>query len=88
VPDEERTARFRCVLALVDTDGGLTLADGTCEGRIGHAPRGENGFGYDPIFLVDGGPRTMAELPSDQKNRISHRGRAFRALANGLASAR
>ena len=85
VPDEKRTARFRCALAFVDERGALTLADGTCEGRIAHAPRGAHGFGYDPLFLVDGaGGRTMAELPPDEKNRVSHRGRAMHAMADRL----
>jgi XTP/dITP diphosphohydrolase len=77
VPDEARTARFRCVLALLAPDGRLWSVDGTCEGRIAHAPRGEHGFGYDPVFLLPELGRTMAELPPEQKNRISHRARAL-----------
>ncbi|MFZ5892260.1 MAG: XTP/dITP diphosphatase [Myxococcota bacterium] len=82
VPDAQRTARFRCVLALVspfsDTPSSV---DGVCEGRIARAPRGDGGFGYDPLFIVDeASGRTMAELSDDEKNRISHRGRAMRAL--------
>ncbi len=86
VPDERRTARFRCALAFVDETGALTSADGTCEGRIAHAPRGSGGFGYDPVFLVGDGRRTMAELAPDEKNRISHRGQAMRAMASQLAA--
>jgi XTP/dITP diphosphohydrolase len=88
VPDEKRTARFRCVLALIDAQGALTLADGTCEGTIARAPRGEHGFGYDPLFLVGGGPRTLAEFSTEEKHRVSHRGHAMRQLAKSLASGR
>lgn len=86
VPDARRTARFRCALVFVDADGTRLVADGTCEGRIGHAPRGSGGFGYDPLFLVDGDAhgRTMAELAPDEKNRISHRARALERLARAL----
>jgi XTP/dITP diphosphohydrolase len=73
VPDEARTARFRCVIALIDPDGRERLVEGTVEGRIAHEPRGSGGFGYDPIFeLADG--RRIAELTPDEKNEISHRG--------------
>ncbi|HEX9103864.1 MAG TPA: RdgB/HAM1 family non-canonical purine NTP pyrophosphatase [Polyangia bacterium] len=83
VPDARRTARFRCALVFVDADGARLVAEGACEGRIGHAPRGSGGFGYDPLFLVDGDARhrTMAELGPDEKNRISHRARALAAMA-------
>ncbi len=73
VPDDERTARFRCVIAITDATGRVELVDGTVEGRIGHEPRGENGFGYDPIFLLPDRGMTTAELPPDEKNAISHR---------------
>jgi XTP/dITP diphosphohydrolase len=76
-------ARFRCVLALVDpyTNGGEPrMVEGTCEGTITRAPRGSGGFGYDPLFVVEGSEKTMAELREDEKNRISHRARAFAAL--------
>lgn len=76
-------ARFRCVLALVDpfTHGGEPrTVEGVCEGRITRTPRGSGGFGYDPLFVVDGTDRTMAELPEEEKNRVSHRARAFAAL--------
>ncbi len=85
VPEERRTARFRCVLALVDEQGTLSFAEGTCEGSIAHAPRGTNGFGYDPLFLVAGGPRTLAEFSPEEKHQVSHRGHAMRALAKSLA---
>jgi XTP/dITP diphosphohydrolase len=82
VPDARRTARFRCALVFVDADGTRLVADGACEGRIGHAARGTGGFGYDPLFFVDGDAqgRTMAELAPDEKNRISHRARALARL--------
>lgn len=87
VEDARRTARFRCVLALVDPrDPEATLlVSGACEGRIAHAPRGEHGFGYDPVFVptaCDG--RTMAELGDVEKDAVSHRGLACRALAPKL----
>ena len=88
VPDEKRTARFRCALAFVD-GAELIVTGGACEGAIARAPRGSNGFGYDPLFLVAAAPgRTMAELAPDEKNRVSHRGQAMRAMASALASRR
>ncbi|MER3419231.1 MAG: non-canonical purine NTP pyrophosphatase [Chloroflexota bacterium] len=79
VPDERRTARFRAVIVIATPDGRTFQSEGVCEGRIAHAPRGAGGFGYDPIFLVEGGSRTMAELSAEEKNRISHRARAAAA---------
>lgn len=81
VPDDRRTARFVCVLALADCDGRilLTVRD-TVEGRVIHAPRGSNGFGYDPLFLVDATGKTTAELAPEQKHAISHRGKALRHM--------
>ena len=69
VADGARTARFRCALVFVDGDGTRLAAEGTCEGRIGHAPRGTGGFGYDPLFLIEGDAagRTMAELAPRRK---------------------
>ena len=81
VPDAERTARFRSLIVLVDADGAETIAEGACEGSIGHEPRGTGGFGYDPLFLPHATPgRAMAELDRAEKNAISHRGAALRAL--------
>jgi len=82
VPDAERTARFRCALAVVHPDGRALYSDGAVEGRIGHQECGEGGFGYDPLFLLEGDPqgRTTAQLSADEKNAISHRGVALRAL--------
>jgi XTP/dITP diphosphohydrolase len=76
VPDERRGARFRCVIALAWPNGHTELAEGNCEGRIAHEPRGEGGFGYDPIFYLPEFGCAMAELPAEVKNRISHRARA------------
>jgi XTP/dITP diphosphohydrolase len=86
VAEAERTARFRCALVFVDGDGTRLVSDGACEGRIGEAPRGAGGFGYDPLFLVDGDARgrTMAELAPDEKNRISHRARALEKMVRQL----
>jgi len=87
VPDRERQARFRCVLCVVDplSDGQeLVLAHGTCEGRIARAPRGTEGFGYDPVFVVEGGERTMAELTAEEKGQVSHRARTVMGLRRKL----
>lgn len=87
--EPRRDARFRCVLVLVDAEGTtIACASGACEGEILHAERGAGGFGYDPIFLPRGQTLTMAELPSEEKNRLSHRGVAARELAERLRSAR
>lgn len=86
VPAQQRTARFRCVIVLRAPDGTEMVAGGTCEGRIGSEPRGEHGFGYDPLFEPDAAPgRTMAELTLAEKNAISHRGEALRYLRATLA---
>jgi XTP/dITP diphosphohydrolase len=90
VPDERRGARFVCALALAAPDGATALAvEGTARGRILHAPRGDGDFGYDPLFLFteDGFAETgkgFAELSPEAKGRVSHRGRALRALRDGL----
>ena len=77
---QDRSGRFRCVIALVGPAGEAT-ASGAVEGQIAHEERGEGGFGYDPLFLPNEQPgRSMAELTPDEKNAISHRGRAFRQL--------
>ncbi len=77
VPHPQRTARFRCVAALALADSVLFTASGACEGIIAHEPRGSGGFGYDPVFYLPHENRTMAELSSSEKNRISHRSRAL-----------
>lgn len=84
VPDERRGAAFVCAAALVTPDGAETVLDGVWRGRLVREPRGDNGFGYDPIFVPDGERRTSAELTSDEKDAASHRGRAFRALLPAL----
>jgi XTP/dITP diphosphohydrolase len=83
----ERRARFRTVALVRFPDGREVLAEGTVEGTVVGEPRGEGGFGYDPVFVPDEGDgRTFAELTADEKHAISHRGRAFRALADVLTS--
>lgn len=77
IPPERRTARFRCVVAIADPNGLVSVADGACEGRITLEPRGDYGFGYDPIFEVPSLGRTLAEVGSDVKNRLSHRAKAI-----------
>jgi XTP/dITP diphosphohydrolase len=80
-------ARFRCVLALVDPfvrDGEPIVVEGTCSGKITRTPRGSGGFGYDPLFLVEGTDTTMAELSEAEKNRISHRARAMQNMRLAL----
>lgn len=84
VEAERRTARFVCVAALVRPDGESLLARGICVGSIIEVPRGESGFGYDPVFVPRGRRRTMAELSMDEKNAMSHRGRALQRLARKL----
>ena len=90
VPDEKRTARFVCTLVFLDEDGAETVARGTIEGRIGYEERGSEGFGYDPLFIPDcfGGSVTLAEVSQDEKNGVSHRGNALRALREELSAAR
>ncbi len=85
VPGSGRTARYRCVAAIAWPDGRELHAEGVCEGTLGTKPRGSGGFGYDPLFVPAGWDRTMAELAPEEKDRISHRGRAFRALRERLA---
>ena len=85
VPDEERTARFVCAVAAVLPNGDEVVVTRTMEGRIGYEERGTNGFGYDPIFLPDGYDCTSGELSPEEKNEISHRGKAFREMWRILA---
>lgn len=81
---EQRTARFVCVIAAALPDGRVITTRGTIEGYIGHAPAGENGFGYDPIFYVPEYRCSTAQLTMEQKNRLSHRGKALRAMKEEL----
>ena len=87
VPDERRAAAFVCVAALVTPADAETVAEGRMPGRVVHAPRGTNGFGYDPIFVADGKQLTNGELPPAEKDAISHRGKALRALLPHIAAA-
>jgi XTP/dITP diphosphohydrolase len=82
VEGDQRTARFRCVMVLIDpwSAGPPLVAEGRCEGSIARDPRGGGGFGYDPLFVVSGEDVTMAELPEARKNQISHRARAAAVL--------
>lgn len=83
-PGATRTARFVCVLALVPAGGEPCTVGGSVEGTLAPEPRGEDGFGYDPVFLPEGHARTFGELPSEVKHTLSHRGRAAAALAERL----
>lgn len=85
VPDEHRAAAFVCAAVVALPDGTTVCRDGRFPGVLTREPRGTNGFGYDPILLVDGDTRTSAELSPEDKNAISHRGKAFRALAPEVA---
>ena len=84
VPDEHRSAAFVCAAALAMPGGSVVVREGRMPGTLAREPRGSNGFGYDPILVVDGDSRTAAELSTEDKNAISHRGKAFRALATDL----
>ncbi len=84
IPWEKRTARFRCVIALAVPDGEVELCSGECGGFITFEPRGEKGFGYDPVFFLPELDKTMAELSLGIKNRFSHRGRAARKVYQAL----
>jgi XTP/dITP diphosphohydrolase len=79
VPPERRTARYRCVIALVELGGRERVVESVCEGRIAEAPRGAGGFGYDPVFLYPPLGATFGEVPAEAKHQVSHRGRAARA---------
>jgi XTP/dITP diphosphohydrolase len=83
-PAAPRSARFRCALVLVRSEDEAIEAEGVCEGSVLEAPRGDNGFGYDPLFLPDGETRTFAELPASRKDSISHRARAAAVLARAI----
>lgn len=87
VPDDRRTARFRTVICVARPDGQERFAEGVCEGRIVAEPRGDAGFGYDPVFVPDDGDgRTFAEMSAAEKHGISHRGRAVRAAGERFAA--
>ncbi len=82
VAEDKRTARYECCVCCVFPDGSEIVTHGTCEGVLAHEPKGENGFGYDPIFMV--GDKTMAQLTDEEKNRISHRAKAVAAFVQEL----
>lgn len=84
VEDEKRTARFVCAIAAAMPDGTVDTQTGIIEGRIGYEEKGEGGFGYDPIFYVPEFGKTTAELSEDEKNAVSHRGKALRAIRERL----
>lgn len=84
IPEERRGAAFVCAAAAAFPDGRQRVVEGTVRGRVVRAPRGGHGFGYDPIFVPDGEHRTMAELDPDEKDAISHRGKAFRQLISEI----
>ncbi len=84
-PDEERTARFRCSMVLYDGEQEL-ISDGTCEGLLLREGRGENGFGYDPIFFLPQYGRTLAEVGQAEKNAVSHRGKALRKMIEKITN--
>jgi len=84
VPWSQRSARFRCIVAIATPAGDVQVAEGTCEGIIAFGPVGQNGFGYDPVFYMPEHGATMAQLAPDLKNMISHRGRAARAALLSL----
>ena len=81
IPDNKRTASFQCVIAYIDEKSSFTVS-GSCCGSIGYEEKGTNGFGYDPVFVV--GDKTMAEMTAEEKNELSHRGAALRALCEKL----
>ncbi len=87
-PKERRTAKFVSVICCVFPDGDVVTARGECPGRIAYAPRGEDGFGYDPLFIVEGGlpgaGKTFAELTGEEKDAVSHRGNALRVFSARL----
>lgn len=89
VPIEKRGAHFVCAMVLVDSNGEVLFSDrGECHGEIAFEAKGENGFGYDPVFIIDDSGLTMAELPEDEKNKISHRAVALNKLLSFVTKAK
>lgn len=86
VPEPERTARFRCVLCLIDPQGTERFFEGACEGRIADRPTGSEGFGYDPVFVPEGYAKSFGDLGEAVKSRLSHRSRASSAMRSHLSS--
>jgi XTP/dITP diphosphohydrolase len=85
IQEDKRTARFHCAMAYVEPQSDPKLFHGTFEGKIGFTPMGVNGFGYDPVFIPNGYDITLAEIPSDEKKRISHRAKALAAFVDWLS---
>ncbi len=81
IPEDKRSASFKCVIAYIDHNRLFTVV-GTCQGTIGYEEKGTNGFGYDPVFMCNG--KSMAEMTAEEKNELSHRGKALRALFSAL----
>ena len=86
IPTSKRGARFRCIIAMGSPDGKEAIAEGSCKGSIGFKEKGKRGFGYDPLFILPKNGKTMAELPLEEKNKISHRGKALRKLRKLMKS--
>lgn len=86
VPDEKRTARFKCCVCYIDKNGEKHFFEETAEGIIGYEPRGTNGFGFDPIFHFEGGERTFAEFSPEEKNAVSHRGKAVARFVDYISN--
>jgi XTP/dITP diphosphohydrolase len=86
IPMSKRGARFRCIIAMKFPEGREAIAEGTCKGRIGFKERGRKGFGYDPLFILPKNGKTMAELSLEEKNRVSHRGKALRKIRRIIQS--
>jgi len=85
---EQRSAKFVCTIVCLFPNGAITTAEGECHGEIALSPRGADGFGFDPVFFITDRGKTLAELPPDEKNALSHRGAALRALAKQLETGR
>jgi XTP/dITP diphosphohydrolase len=86
VPISKRGARFKCIIAMTSPDGREAIAEGSCKGRIGFKEKGRKGFGYDPLFVLPKYGKTMAELSLEEKNRVSHRGKALRKIRKIIQS--
>ena len=86
VPISKRGARFKCIIAVRSPDGREAIAEGSCRGRIGFKEKGKRGFGYDPLFILRKYGRTMAELTLEEKNRVSHRGKALKKIRRLIQS--
>ena len=86
IPFSKRGARFKCIMAMVSPDGREVIAEGSCKGRIGFREKGKRGFGYDPLFILPKRGKTMAELSLEEKNKMSHRGKALRKLRRRIVA--